>query len=153
MARAQRSAMVSVVILSADEDTALFRHRLRDAGFRTAGVYLQEVEVGAVDLPRFFAETTPDVVMCDLPASPKPRAALLQSVQRLCAVSGARCILTLPEHFDVRRSGLPDLDLDAVACVLVRPCDFELTRLAIGCALQREDTDDREIDEDDEMAA
>jgi hypothetical protein len=145
--------MVSVVILSADEDTAILRHRLRDAGFKTAGIYLQEVEAGAVDLRRFFADTTPDIVMCDLPSSPKPRASLLQSIQRLCADSGARCILTLPEHFDVRNSGLPDLDLDSVACVLVRPCDFELTRLAIGCALQGEIEGDEASDEDDEMAA
>lgn len=135
--------VVSVVILSADEDTVILRHRLRDAGFHTAGVYLQELDSGEVDLRSFLERHEPDVVVCDL-SSTKPRTLLLQTVQRLCSESGARCVLTLPERFDARRMGLPELNLDTIACVLMRPCDFELTRLAIGCALRAERGEERD---------
>src|SRR5687768_10284760 len=60
------SPMRTVAVLSCDEPSVILCNRLRRAGLRTSGVYVQDLRSGAIDLAEFVASEQPDLVVYDL---------------------------------------------------------------------------------------
>jgi hypothetical protein len=109
-----------------------------------------ELVSGAVDLREFVDRFRPDVVIYDLPRDP---AAGMGHASRVVGFLRSRdipCVLTTGDA-----GSIPDLRIEGIACVVVRPCDFELARLAVGYALGQdwERDDDDEDDSEEETAA
>ena len=123
--------MVSVALFAADEDGVLVRLGLREAGITAVGAYVMEVQSGAVDLREFLRQSRPDVVIYDfVPAAARTMSGL-DEVKRVCAKLAIPCVLTVHDVRDLER-----ITVSWAACILIRPYDAEMARLAIREALQ-----------------
>lgn len=126
--------MTMVALFGADEDSVLVRLRLREDGYPAVGVYVQEIQSGAVDLDAFLARYAPDVVIYDFVQPAGESRRWLRELGRLCRRRGIRCVLTV---HDVR--DLHHVVAGWAACILVRPYDAEMARLAIREAMSASD--------------
>ena len=136
--------MVSVALFAADEDSALVRLRLREAGVAAVGAYVLEVQSGTVDLPDFLARSRPEVVIYDYVDSASRSAHWLGELKRVCETLGIPCVLSVRDVHDLQERAM-----SWAACILIRPYDADMARLAIQEAM-RGDADDAEVDADDE---
>ena len=144
MRAASIERMTSVALFAADEDSVLVRLRLRDAGVATAGAYVMEVQSRAVDLSELLARSRPDVVIYDYVDSAPRSAHWLAELRRLCDALGIPCVLTVRDVHDLHEIGV-----GWAACILIRPYDADMARLAIQEAM-RAAADDASTDADDE---
>ena len=144
MRAALTERMMSVALFAADEDSVLVRLRLRDAGVATAGAYVMEVQSRAVDLRQFLARARPDVVIYDYVDSAPRSAHWLAELRRLCDALGIPCVLSVRDVHD-----LHEIRAGWAACILVRPYDADMARLAIHEAMHSE-ADDGTTDADDD---
>lgn len=137
--------MVSVALFAADEDGVLVRLRLREAGVAAIGAYVMEVQSGAVDLREFLTRSRPDIVIYDyVVAGPRHGGRWLAEVQRVCTELGLPCVLTVGDVGDLQH-----IAASWAACILIRPYDAEMARLAIREA-GKAGADERADVEDDE---
>jgi hypothetical protein len=136
--------MVSVALFAADEDSVLVRLRLREAGVAAVGAYVLEVQSGTVDLPDFLAQSRPEVVIYDHVESASRSAHWLGELKRACEMLGIPCVLSVRDVHDLRERAM-----SWAACILIRPYDADMARLAIQEAM-RGDADDAQADADDE---
>ena len=137
--------MVSVALFAADEDGVLVRLRLRETGVAAAGAYVMEVQSGAVDLREFLTRSRPDVMIYDhVVAGPRHGGRWLGEVQRVGIELGIPCVLTVGDVSDLQH-----IAVNWAACILIRPYDAEMARLAIREAMKA-GVDDRADVEDDE---
>jgi hypothetical protein len=134
--------MVSVALFAADEDGVLVRLGLREAGVAAVGAYVMEVQSGAVELDEFLRHTRPDVVIYDY--VPSSARGWLNDVRRICDTLAIPCVLTVP---DVRN--VHEIDTSWSACILIRPYDADMARLAIQEAMKGQ-TDNERADVEDE---
>jgi len=137
--------MVSVALFAADEDGVLVRLALRESGMTTTGAYEMEVQSGACDLHEFLQSSNPDVVIYDYvqPAGRSTRR--LDEVKRVCEKLEIPCVLTVRDVHDLQR-----IAVGWAACILIRPYDADMARLAIREALQAgADEEQADVDDDD----
>lgn len=140
--------MVTVALFGADEDSVLVRLCLREKGFHTVGAYVQEVQSGAIDLGDFLDRARPDVVIYDFVQPAAESTRWLRQLVRKADKRGIPCVLTV---HDVR--DLHHVAMGWAACILVRPYDAEMARVAIreatraGAADEGADVDDGESGE------
>jgi DNA-binding NarL/FixJ family response regulator len=136
--------MLSVALFAADEDSVLVRLHLREAGVAATGAYVLEVQSGTVDLRDFLARSRPEVVIYDYVESAPRSVHWLRELQRLCETLDIPCVLTVRDVHD-----LHDNCMRWAACILIRPYDADMARLAIQEAMSG-DADDAQADADDE---
>jgi len=136
--------MTTVALFAADEDSVLVRLHLRDAGVATVGAYVMEVQSGAVELGEFLARSRPDVVIYDYVDSAPRSAHWLAGLRQLCDALGVPCVLSVRDVDD-----LHEIRAGWAACILIRPYDVDMARLAIQEAM-RGAADDASTDADDE---
>jgi hypothetical protein len=136
--------MVSVALFAADEDGVLVRLRLRDAGVAASGAYVMEVHSGAVDLGDVLALSRPDVVIYDHVESAVRSHHWLDELQRVCETLRVPCVLTVGDVRDLEHIGV-----SWVACILIRPYDADMARLAIQEAMKGT-TDEEQADLEDD---
>jgi len=122
--------MVTVALFGADEDSVLVRLRLREGGLAAVGAYVQEVQSGAVDLAELLGRAQPDVVIYDFvqPAAQSNR--WLRKLQLECDKLEIPCVLSVPDVRDLHH-----VVVGWAACVLIRPYDADMARLAIREAI------------------
>jgi DNA-binding NtrC family response regulator len=137
--------MVTVALFGADEDSVLVRLRLREGGLRTLGAYVQEVQSGAVDLGALLERSRPDVVIYDVVQPAAQSTRWLRQLKRLCQQLDITCVLTVRDVRD-----LQSVVVGWAACILIRPYDAEMARLAIREAAS-DDAHDQgaDVDEDE----
>jgi hypothetical protein len=122
--------MVTVAVVSCDEPSVILCNRLRRAGLRTSGVYVQDLRSGAVDPDEFVASERPDLVVYDLDP---PLQQSLRFLAYLCTLPGMdRVPFILTRD---RSMPLPPLDMPNLAGLLTRPYDFAAARLVVHSAL------------------
>ena len=137
--------MVSVVLFAADEDGVLVRLALRESGMTATGAYVMEVQSGACDLHEFLRSSRPDVVIYDhvQPAGRSTR--WLDELKRVCEKLAIPCVLTVRDVHDLQR-----IVVSWAACILIRPYDADMARLAIREALQAGAGEEQaDVDDDD----
>jgi hypothetical protein len=122
--------MLTVAVLSCDEPSVILCNRLRRAGLRTSGVYLQDLRSGAVNLEEFVASEQPDLVVYDLDPPLHQSLKFLAYVRALPGMDRVPFILTRHQSMP-----LPPLDMPNVAGLLTRPYDFAAARLVVHSAL------------------
>jgi DNA-binding NtrC family response regulator len=137
--------MVTVALFGADEDSVLVRLRLREGGLGTVGAYVQEVQSGAVDLGHFLDRYRPDVVIYDFVQPAAESTRWLRELERVCDKLGIACVLSV---HDVR--DLHHVVVGWAACILIRPYDAEMARLAIREAMHADSADEQADVDDDE---
>jgi DNA-binding NarL/FixJ family response regulator len=123
--------MVSVALFAADEDGVLVRLGLREAGVAATGAYVMEVQSGAFDLREFLRSSRPDVVIYDFVQPAAPSTRWLDELKRVCEKLGIPCVLTVRDVRDLQH-----IVVSWAACILIRPYDTDMARLAIREALQ-----------------
>lgn len=137
--------MVSVALFAADEDGVLVRLRLREAGIATTGAYVMEVQCGAVDLADFLARSRPDVVIYDHIQAATRSGRWLAEFQRVCDQLRIPCVLTVGDVNDLQH-----LPVSWAACILIRPYDADMARLAIREAMKgAADAERADLEDDD----
>jgi DNA-binding NtrC family response regulator len=137
--------MVSVALFAADEDGVLVRLALREAGMAATGAYVMEVQSGACDLRDFLQSSKPDVVIYDFVQPPARGTRWLDELKRVCEKLGIPCVLTVRDVRDLQH-----IVVSWVACILIRPYDAEMARLAIREALQAGTGEEQaDVDDDD----
>ena len=129
--------MVTVALFGADEDSVLVRSRLREGGLGTVGAYVQEVQSGAVDLDQFLERHHPDVVIYDFVQPAAESRAWLRQLERICAALDIPCVLSVQDVRDLHH-----VVVSWAACILIRPYDAEMARLAIREAMHAEADDE-----------
>ena len=122
--------MVTVAVVSCDEPSVILCNRLRRAGLRTSGVYVQDLRSGAVDPDEFVASERPDLVVYDLDLPLQESLRFLGYLRALPGMDRVPFILT--RH---RSMPLPPLDMPNLAGLLTRPYDFAAARLVVHSAL------------------
>ncbi len=122
--------MLTVAVLSCDEPSVILCNRLRRAGLRTSGVYVQDLRSGAVDVGDFIADERPDLVVYDLEPPLQQSLEFLAYVRALPGMERVPLVLTREQSMP-----LPPLDVPNLAGVLTRPYDFAAARLVIHAAL------------------
>lgn len=135
--------MVSVALFAADEDGALVRLALREAGLAASGAYVMELQSGTVDLHAFLRDSRPDVVIYDVLPSVARGGRRLDELQRACEGLGIPCVLSVADVNDVQR-----LPLQWAACILIRPYDAQMARMAIREAMQAGTDEPADLDGD-----
>ena len=141
--------MVTVALFAADEDGVLVRLRLRESGVAAVGAYVMEVQSGAVDLREFLARSRPDVVIYDYVPVTARRARGLEDVERVCGELAIPCVLTVGDVRDLHH-----IRVSWAACILIRPYDADMARLAIQEAMKADGADERaDVEDDDGEAA
>ena len=136
--------MVSVALFAADEDGVLVRLALRDGGIAASGAYVMEVQSGTVDLHAFLSECRPDVVIYDVVPSAVRGGRRLDELQRVCeSLGGIPCVLSVADVRDVQR-----LPLHWAACILIRPYDAQMARVAIREAMHAGSDEPADLDDD-----
>jgi hypothetical protein len=137
--------MVSVALFAADEDGVLVRLRLLETGVAAVGAYVMEVQSGAVDLRDFLVRSRPDVVIYDHVASgPRHGRRWLGEIQRVCTELGLRCVLTVGDMDDLQH-----IAVSWATCILIRPYDAEMARLAIREAMKTGADERADVEEDE----
>jgi DNA-binding NtrC family response regulator len=136
--------MVSVALFAADEDGVLVRLRLREAGMAAVGAYVMEVQSGAVDLREFLGRSRPDVVIYDYVQPAARSTRWLGELHHVCDKLGIPCVLTVREVRDLHQ-----IVVSWAACILIRPYDADMARLAIQEAMKA-GADDQQADFEDE---
>ena len=122
--------MRTVAVLSCDEPSVILCNRLRRAGLRTSGVYVQDLRSGAIDLAGFIANEQPDLVVYDLDQPLQQSLKYLARVQAVPGMDRVPFILTREQS-----TPLPPLDIPNLAGLLTRPYDFTAARLVVHGAL------------------
>ena len=122
--------MVTVALFGADEDSVLVRLRLREEGVGAVGAYVQEVQSGAVDLADFLERHTPDVVIYDFVQPAADSTPWLRRLEAACATRDIPCVLSVRDVQDVHH-----VVVSWAACILIRPYDARMVRLAIREAM------------------
>jgi CheY-like chemotaxis protein len=122
--------MRTVAVLSCDEPSVILCNRLRRAGLRTSGVYVQDLRSGAVNLDEFIASEQPDLIVYDLEVPVQQSLKFLSYLQTLPGMDRVPFILTRHESMP-----LPPLDIPNLAGLLTRPYDFTAARLVVHSAL------------------
>ena len=135
--------MVRVALFAADEDGVLVRLALREAGLAVTGAYVMELQSGTVDLHAFLGESRPDVVIYDVVPSATRGGRRLDELQRVCQDLGIPCVLSVADVRDVQR-----LALQWAACILIRPYDAQMARMAIREAMQAGTDEPADLDDD-----
>lgn len=128
--------MVTIALFGADEDSVLVRLRLREGGIATFGAYVQEVQTGAVDLDRFLATHRPDVIIYDFVQPANTSTPWLRRLERLCTTLDIPCVLSVRDVRDLHH-----VVVSWAACILIRPYDAEMARLAIREAMHADEED------------
>jgi DNA-binding NarL/FixJ family response regulator len=148
MRGATRSPMVTVALFGADEDSVLVRLGLREAGLAATGAYVQEVQSGDVDLAEFLGRARPDVVIYDFVQPAARSLRWLRKLEQVCEAQQIPCVLTVRDVRDLHH-----VVAGWAACILIRPYDAEMARLAIREAISADDDDhvDDEVDARDEV--
>ena len=136
--------MVSVALFAADEDGVLVRLALREAGMAATGAYVMEVQSGVCDLRDFLQRSKPDVLIYDFVQPPAHSTHWLDELKRVCEKLGIPCVLTVRDVRDLQH-----IVVSWVACILIRPYDAEMARLAIREALQVGTGEQADVDDDD----
>ena len=131
--------MVSVALFAADEDGVLVRLRLREGGVAAVGAYVMEVQSGTVDLREFLSRCRPDVVIYDHVQSAGRGSRSLGELEQVCSTLGIPCVLTVRDVSDVHHIGVA-----WAACILIRPYDADMARLAIQEAMKGADVEDED---------
>jgi len=131
--------MVSVALFAADEDGVLVRLRLREGGVAAVGAYVMEVQSGTVDLQEFLSRCRPDVVIYDHVRSAGRSSNSLGELEQVCSTLGIPCVLTVRDVSDVHHVGV-----GWAACILIRPYDADMARLAIQEAMRGADVEDED---------
>ena len=131
--------MVSVALFAADEDGVLVRLRLREGGVAAVGAYVMEVQSGTVDLREFLSRCRPDVVIYDHVQSAGCNSHSLADLEQVCSTLGIPCVLTVRDVSDVHLVGI-----GWAACILIRPYDADMARLAIQEAMKGADVEDED---------
>jgi len=88
-------------------------------------------------------DSRPDVVIYDLVASAARGGRRLNELQRVCERLGIPCVLSVADVRDVQR-----LSLQWAACILIRPYDAQMARMAIREALQSGTDEPADLDDD-----
>ncbi len=132
-----QGSMVSVALFAADEDGVLVRLGLREAGVAATGAYVMEVQSGALDLREFLGRSRPDVVIYDFVQPAARSTRWLGELQHVCEQLGIPCVLTVRDVRDLHQIGV-----SWAACILVRPYDADMARLAIREAIDADADDD-----------
>jgi hypothetical protein len=122
--------MVTVALFGADEDSVLTRFWLRQEGIGTVGAYVQEVQSGDVDLDDFLDRHRPDVVIYDFVQPATASGPWLRRLERACATLDIPCVLSVRDVADLHH-----LAVGWAACILIRPYDAAMARLAIREAM------------------
>ena len=122
--------MRTVAVLSCDEPSVILCNRLRRAGLRTSGVYVQDLWSGAIDPDEFIASEQPDLVVYDLYPPLQQSLKFLAYLRALPGMDRVPFILTRD-----RSMPLPALDIPNLAGLLTRPYDFTAARLVVHSAL------------------
>ena len=136
--------MVSVALFAADEDGALVRLGLREAGLAATGAYVMEVQSEGFDLHEFLERSRPDVVIYDFVQPATGSARWLGELKRVCETLQIPCVLTVRDVRDLQH-----IKVSWAACILIRPYDADMARLAIREALQS-DAGEEQADLDDD---
>jgi hypothetical protein len=131
--------MVSVALFAADEDGVLVRLRLREGGVAAIGAYVMEVQSGTVDLRELLSRCRPDVVIYDHVQSAGRNSHSLAELEHVCSTLGIPCVLTVGDVSDVHHVGV-----GWAACILIRPYDADMARLAIQEAMRGADVEDED---------
>ena len=140
--------MVSVALFAADEDGVLVRLGLRESGMAAAGAYVMEVQSGALDLRELLQHSRPDVVIYDVPPAASGSERWLGELQHVCESLEIPCVLTVGDVRDVQL-----LAMNWAACILIRPYDADMARLAIREAMQTGADEQADVEDDDGEAA
>ena len=122
--------MLTVAVVSCDEPSVILCNRLRRAGLRTSGVYVQDLWSGAIDPDEFIANEQPDLVVYDLGLPLQQSLKFLTYLRALPGMDRVPFILTRD-----RSMPLPALDIPNLAGLLTRPYDFTAARLVVHSAL------------------
>lgn len=122
--------MITVALFGADEDSVLTRFWLREEGIGTVGAYVQEVQSGAVDLDDFLDRHRPDVVIYDFVQPAAASGPWLRRLERACANLDIPCVLSVRDVADLHH-----VVVGWAACILIRPYDAAMARLAIREAM------------------
>jgi CheY-like chemotaxis protein len=130
MRRASELRMRTVAVLSCDEPSVILCNRLRRAGLRTSGVYIQDLRSGAVNVEEFVASEQPDLVVYDLEMPLQQSLKFLTYLRTLPGMDRVPFILTRHQSMP-----LPPLDMPNLAGLLTRPYDFTAARLVVHSAL------------------
>jgi DNA-binding NarL/FixJ family response regulator len=136
--------MVTVALFGADEDSVLVRLRLREGGLATVGAYVQEVQSGAVDLAEFLGRYQPDVVIYDFVQPAADSTRWLRQLQRVTEKLDIPCVLTVRDVRDLHH-----VVVGWAACILIRPYDAEMARLAIREARHADTDAEADVDDDE----
>jgi hypothetical protein len=131
--------MVGVALFAADEDGVLVRLRLRESGVAAVGAYVMEVQSGAVDLREFLSRSRPDVVIYDHVQLGGRTSHWLGELEQVCSTLGIPCVLTVGDVTDVHH-----ISVGWAACILIRPYDADMARLAIQEAMKGADVEDED---------
>ena len=137
--------MASVALFAADEDGVLVRLALREAGIAATGAYVMEVQSGAFDLRDFLQNSRPDVVIYDFVQPATRSTRWLDELKGTCEKLGIPCVLTVRDVHDLQH-----IVVSWAACILIRPYDAEMARLAIREALQVGGASEEQADVDDD---
>jgi len=86
--------MLTVTVVSCDEPSVILCNRLRRAGLRTSGVYVQDLRSGAVDPDDFIAREQSDLVVYDLAAPLQQSLRFLAYLRALPGMDRVPFILT-----------------------------------------------------------
>ena len=136
--------MVTVALFGADEDSVLVRLHLREGGIGTVGAYVQEVQSGALDLGAFLQRHRPDVVIYDFVQPAAISTRWLRRLQRVTERLDIPCVLSVRDVRDLHH-----VVVGWAACILIRPYDAEMARLAIREATQADADEEVDVDDDD----
>jgi DNA-binding NtrC family response regulator len=137
--------MASVALFAADEDGVLVRLALREAGIAATGAYVMEVQSGAFHLRDFLQNSRPDVVIYDFVQPAARSTRWLDEVKCVCEKLGIPCVLTVRDVHDLQH-----IVVSWAACILIRPYDVEMARLAIREALHTgAGSEQADVDDDD----
>jgi CheY-like chemotaxis protein len=124
------TAMLTVAVVSYDEPSIILCNRLRRAGIRTAGAYVQDLRSGAVDPSEFIASEQPDLIVYDLYPPVQQSLKFLAYLRALPGMDRVPFILTREESM-----ALPPFTMSNLAGLLTRPYDFTAARLVVHSAL------------------
>jgi DNA-binding NarL/FixJ family response regulator len=85
---------VVALLNSSEEVIAQLREALHEAGFRTVGAHVADVQLGVLDLVAWMSETAADVVLVDLPRPDGRALNFLRLLQHVDVLQRCGWVLT-----------------------------------------------------------